>query len=73
MRNKPVIIKGRYYESIAQAARQSPRGTYRWRPYEVSMRVHSSDYPNWRLATDEEINHATEKKHAWSASRNKPI
>lgn len=73
MRNKPVIVKGRYYESIAQAARQLPRGTYRWRPNEVSMRVHSSDYPEWQLATDEEINIAAEKKRAWLAAKNKPI
>ncbi|QKE54593.1 hypothetical protein ACSA002_2765 [Salmonella phage vB_SalM_SA002] len=56
MRSKPVVIKGRYYESIIQAARSMPRGSYRWRRNEVSERVHSPDYPEWRLATEEEIN-----------------
>lgn len=62
MRKKPVVVKGRYYESIVQAARRLPRGTYRWRPNEVSMRVHSPDYPEWRIATDEEIETRTVRK-----------
>jgi len=33
-----------------------PRGTYRWRRNEVSERLHSPDYPEWRFATEEEIN-----------------
>lgn len=55
MRNKPVVIKGRYYESMAQAARRMPRGTYRWRVEEVRDRVYSSDYPEWRRASPKEI------------------
>lgn len=55
MSKNPVMIKGRYYESIAQAARRLPRGTYRWRYEEVRMRVHSPDHPDWRKATAEEI------------------
>jgi hypothetical protein len=55
MRKIPVVIKGRYYESIVQAARRMPRGTYRWRAEEVRIRVHSPDYPEWRKATQEEI------------------
>lgn len=52
---KPVVVKGYYFESITQAAHRLPRGTYRWRRNEVSMRVHSDDYPEWRFATEEEI------------------
>lgn len=69
MRKKPVVVKGNYYESIVQAARRLPRGTYRWRPNEVSLRVHSPDYPEWRFATQEETDDVEKKKLAYRLAK----